>query len=138
MPNYVTQEDFGAFGRKIAAFKDETAGEVEGEKIITRHVLEQSIRNGDVLHALRSEVASFRADLHALTARADHIAGDVVQGNAVLKSHGRRLDTLTQDVMLLRQDVTQLRRDMEGMDAKLDAVLTAIRALAPRDPPAAT
>jgi len=110
--------------------------EVEGEKAVTRHVLEQSIRNGDVLLALRSEVASFRIDLHALTSRADHIAGDVVQANAALKSHGRRLDVLTQDVREIRTRLDGMDARIGGMDAKLDAVLAAVRALAPRDPPA--
>jgi chromosome segregation ATPase len=98
--------------------------EAEGEKAVTRQVLEQSIRNGDYLLALRSEVASVRVDLHALTSRVDHIAGDVVQANAALVSHGRRLNTLT-------QDVREIRTRLDGMDTKLDAVLAA---LAPRDP----
>ena len=46
MPTYVTREEF-------EAFKLELIGDVEGEKTVTRHVLEQSMRNGDVLLALR-------------------------------------------------------------------------------------
>jgi len=106
--------------------------EAKGEERVTRQVLEQSIRDGDYLLALRSEVASVRVDLHALTSRLDHIAGDVVQANATLVRHGRRLDTLTQDVGLLRRDMVDLRAHI---DTRFDAVLTAVRALAPRDPP---
>ena len=102
--------------------------EVGGEKTVTRHVLEQSMRNGDVLLALRSEVGSMRVDLSVLTSRVDHIAGDTVLANSALNSHGRRLDVLT-------QDVREIRTRLDGMDAKLDAILAAIRAIAPRDPP---
>jgi hypothetical protein len=130
MPTYVTREEF-------EAFKLELTGEVDGEKTVTRAVLEQSIRNGDVLLALRSEVGSVRIDVHALTSRVDHIAGDVVQANAALKSHGRRLDVLTQDVREIRTRLDGVDARLTGMDAKLDAVLTAVRALAPRDPPSA-
>jgi chromosome segregation ATPase len=108
--------------------------EANDEKAVTRHVLEQSIRNGDNLLALRSEVASFRIDLHALTSRMDHVAGYVIQGNATLNNHGRRLNTLTLDVAELRNETTALRRDigvlqenvtavrvrLDGTDAKLD------------------
>jgi len=59
----------------------------------------------------------------------DHIASDVVLASAALNSHGTRLDVLTQDVW-------EIRTGLDGMDAKIDAVLTAVRALAPRDPPA--
>jgi chromosome segregation ATPase len=86
--------------------------EVEGEKAVTRHVLEQAIRNGDVLLALRSEVASARLDLNAVTSRADHIAGDVMVGNAALRSHGSLLNVLRQDVIGLRQDMTVLKQDV--------------------------
>jgi len=129
MNNYVTREEFEAFKRGITAFREETAGEVEGEKTVTRHVLEQSMRNGDVLLALRSEVGFVRTDLSALTSRVDHIASNVVLANAALNSHGTRLNVLT-------QDVREIRTRLDGMDAKLDNVLTAVRALAPRDPPA--
>jgi len=149
MPAYVTREEFEAFKREIAAFREETAGEVAGEKAVTRHVLEQARLNGD--------------DLAVMKAQLSHLADNMVLVKAALNSHGGRLNVLSQDVMLLRQDVTQLRRDMEGMhrdmdgmrsgmdgmrsdmegmrtrfdgmDAKLDAVLAAVRAPAPRDPP---
>jgi hypothetical protein len=123
MPTFVTREEF-------EVFKLELTGEVEGEKTVTRHVLEQTMRNGDVLLAVRSEVGSMRVDVSGLTSRVDHIASNVVLANAALNSQGTRLNVLT-------QDVREIRTRLDGMDAKLDAVLTAVRALAPRDPPAA-
>jgi chromosome segregation ATPase len=96
--------------------------EVEGEKAVTRHVLEQAIRNGDVLNALRSETSTARLDLIALTSRIDHIAGDMTVANAALRSHGNLLNVLRQDVTTIRQDVTALRRDVEVVNTRLDAV----------------
>jgi chromosome segregation ATPase len=96
--------------------------EVEGEKAVTRHVLEQAIRNGDVLNAVRSESATARLDLIALTSQLHHIAGDVTVANAALRSHGNLLNVLRQDVTTIRQDVTALRRDVEVVNKRLDAV----------------
>jgi chromosome segregation ATPase len=96
------------------------ADEVEGEKAVTRHVLEQAIRNGDVLLALRSEVASSRLDLNALTSRLDHVAGDVVVANAALRSHGSLLNVLRQDVASLRQEVDHIRTDTSEIRAEMD------------------
>jgi chromosome segregation ATPase len=119
--------------------------EVEGEKAVTRHVLEQAIRNGDVLNALRSETATTRLDLIALTSRVDHVAGDVTVANAALRSHGNLLNVLRQDVTTIRQDVTALRRDVEVVNTRFDAVdarlatieaniAAILTAVAPRNP----
>jgi hypothetical protein len=51
-------------------------GEVEGEKAVTRHILEQTHRNGDELIAARSELATMRAELGTVKSRVDHLAGD--------------------------------------------------------------
>jgi chromosome segregation ATPase len=96
------------------------ASEVEGEKPVTRTVLEQAIRNGDVMNAVRSEVATMRVDLLAITSRTDHIAGDVAVGNAALRNHGILLTMLQQDMGAIRGDVTLLRRDMEAVNGRLD------------------
>jgi chromosome segregation ATPase len=98
----------------------ELASEVEGEKLVTRRVYDQAIRNGDQIGALRSEVATARVDIQALTSQADHIVGEVVQCTAALRSQGARLDTLTRDIGLLRNDVTALRRGQEELYARLD------------------
>jgi tetrahydromethanopterin S-methyltransferase subunit G len=113
MPTYVTREEF-------EAFKLELVGEVEGEKLVTRHILEQAQRNGDDLGTIKSR-------LDRVETRLDHIAGDTVVMKADLGRHGRMLE-------VLRQDVREIRTRLDGMDAKLDAVLTAVRALAPREP----
>jgi hypothetical protein len=105
--------------------------ELNGEKYLTRYAVEQTQRSGEVLHALRSDVAAVRSDVATLradvgagTVRVDHLGGDMAAVKAALAMHGRALDVLQQDVRQLRSEVT----DMNG---KLDAVLAAVT---PHDP----
>jgi hypothetical protein len=55
-----------------------------------------------------------------MTSRVDHMVTEVVQGTALLRSHGLRLESLTRDVGLLRNDVTALRRGQEELDVRID------------------
>jgi hypothetical protein len=52
MPGDVTREEFD----QLAARTGFLEGEVEGEKLVVRHVLEQTRRNTEDLSALRSKV----------------------------------------------------------------------------------
>jgi chromosome segregation ATPase len=98
----------------------ELASDVEGEKAVTRQVYAQSVRNGDQIGALRSEVATARVDIQALTSQTDHVVSEIVQSTALLRSHGLRLESLTRDVGLLRGDITALRRGQEELHVRLD------------------
>jgi chromosome segregation ATPase len=111
----------------------ELAEDADGEKRVTRYVLQQARLNGDDLAAMKTHLA--------------HLNDEMVVANAALHSHGVRLNSLTQDVAVLRNETTALRRDMGAlqerlealhteMNAKFNLVLEAVRALAPRDPPA--
>jgi hypothetical protein len=90
-----------------------------------------------------------------VSSRVDHVVHEVIQNTAAVRSQGARLESLTRDVTLLRNDQTLLRRDLEElrvhmdarfdavlnaifdhMDARFDAVFDAIRALGPRESPA--
>jgi chromosome segregation ATPase len=82
--------------------------EVEGEKVVTRHVLQQASLNADDLGRLNTEVR--------------HLNEQMVLANAALNNQGTRFTAITQDVTLLRQDVTALRRGMEEVHTRLDAV----------------
>ncbi len=126
-PSFVTREEFEALRRDIESRVGELTSEVEGEKAVTRQVYQQAVRNGDALRAVQMAVAE-------VTSRVDHMVQEVVQNSALLRTHGLRLEALTRDVTMLRNDVMSLRGDMAE---RFDAVLTAIRALAPRDPPGA-
>jgi len=108
---YVTREEFG--GRMSVL-----EGEVEGEKAVTRHILEQVHRNGDEISAVRSDVATLKS-------RLDHVAGDVALVKAALTSQTALLKVLVQDVGQFRQEMRAMREDIATIRA----------AVAPRDPP---
>jgi tetrahydromethanopterin S-methyltransferase subunit G len=100
MNDYVTKDEF----KQLATRVDTIEREVEGEKLATRHVLEQTRRNGD--------------DLAAVKTRLDRVEGKV--------------DGLAQDIHGLRQDFTGLRGTLHGLTTNLprmigDAVRDALR-----------
>ena len=78
------------------------AGEIEGEKAVTRRILEQTQRNGDDLAAVRSELGTVRSELGTVKSRLDHLAGDAAVIKADLGRHGRMLDVLAQDMRIIR------------------------------------
>ncbi len=128
--------------------------EVEGEKAVTRHVLQQNRLNANDLASLRTEL---RNGFEVLGTQVGQLTDDMVLVKAALGIHGRRLNALTQDVSELRNETTALRRDVSTvqqdfttlrrdvgtiqqdlttlrseMNAKFDLVLDAIRAGGPR------
>jgi hypothetical protein len=115
MPANVTREEFGA---RMTVLE----GEVEGEKLVTRYILEQTQQNGN--------------DLAALKTRLDRIGGEIALARAALTAQTPMLNVLVQEVSGMRARLDGVDARLDGMDAKLDAVLTAVRALTPRDPPA--
>jgi hypothetical protein len=66
MPGPVTREEF-----------DELADEVAGEKIVTRHILEQTRRNGDDLAALKTRVARVEDKVDGLDRKVDGLVRDL-------------------------------------------------------------
>jgi chromosome segregation ATPase len=147
-PAYVTREEFE---RRMGELKSE----IEGEKRVTRHVLEQARLNAD--------------DLAPMKAQLSHLEDDMVLVKTALNSHGNRLNVLTQDVREIRLEMGEMRTEMGQMRTEMGHMRTemgqmrtemgqirttlnrreerlnllaqdvsAIRvAVAPRDPPAA-
>jgi chromosome segregation ATPase len=93
--------------------------EANGEKHLTRYAVEQTQRNGEVLHALRTDVS-------AATMRLDHLTGDMAAVKAALAMHGRALDVLQQDVRQLRGEVSELRAGQDEINRKLDAIIARL------------
>jgi uncharacterized protein YoxC len=87
MPSEVTREEFES---RVGALE----GEVEGEKLVTRHILEQTRRNGDDLAAVRTrldrvegKVDEMREDVRGVKTATEglirtlpKIVGDAVRG----------------------------------------------------------
>src|SRR5262245_44819220 len=62
MPTYVVREEFEA---RVGVLERE----VEGEKMVTRHILEQTRRNGDDLAAIRTRLDRVEGKLDGLDQR---------------------------------------------------------------------
>jgi hypothetical protein len=88
-------------------------GEVEGEKLVTRHILEQTQRNGD--------------DLGALKARVDHLSIDVALVRGAVTGHTALLNVLVQDVGQLRQETGGMRRDMGQLRQEMQRDMGQLR-----------
>ena len=72
--------------------------EVEGEKMVTRHILEQSRRNGADLADFRKDLAGFRNDLAGFR-------NDLADFK---KQTGERFDRLERKVDTLRNDIPSI------------------------------
>jgi hypothetical protein len=91
-PAYVTREEFE---RRMRVLE----GEVEGEKLVTRHILEQTRRNGDDLATLKTDSALMRAELTRHSALLNVLTQDV----SLIRTEMRaKLDPLAQDVAAIR------------------------------------
>ena len=86
----VTREEFEA---RVGVLERE----VEGEKIVTRHILEQTRHNGD--------------DLAAIKTRMDRVE--------------QKVDGLSRDVVGLRGDVVSLRGTVSGLASNLPTIIGA-------------
>jgi chromosome segregation ATPase len=112
MPTYVTREEFDARTRVLE-------GEVEGEKLVTRFILEQNQRNG--------------ADLATLIARVDHLASDVALVRGAVTSHTALLNVVVQDVGQLRQEMGGMRRDIGQLRQEMQRDISQLRQEIQRD-----
>jgi chromosome segregation ATPase len=84
MPAYVTREEFEA---RVGVLERE----VEGEKLVTRYILEQTRRNGD--------------DLAAIKGRLDRVEEKVDALDRTVNALDRKVDGLVRDLPTIVADV---------------------------------
>src|SRR3974377_1032654 len=109
-PAYVTREEFE---RRMG----ELRSEIEGEKRVTRHVLEQARRKGDALAPMKAQLS--------------HLEYDMILVKTALDSHGNRLNALTQDVREIRMEMGQMRTEMGQMRTEMGQMRTKLDKLDP-------
>jgi len=99
MPSDVTREEF----QHLSTRTDIVEREVEGEKMVTRHILEQTRRNGD-------DLAEIKTDVKDLTRRVDGL--------------DRKVDGLDRKVDGLSREFREWRRELPGIvgDIVRDAI----------------
>ena len=86
MPADVTREEFQALEQ-----------EVEGEKLVTRHILEQTRRNGDDLAAVKTR-------LERVEGKVDGLTLEVGEVKHTLRSLTRDLPKIVSDAVRGRKD----------------------------------
>jgi len=91
MTTDVRREEFDHLKVRV----DVVEREVEGEKTVTRHILEQTRRNGDDLAAVKSR----------------------------LDRHDQRFDNLERELDGLRTDLHGLRADLHGLRNELPTIV---------------
>jgi chromosome segregation ATPase len=85
MPTYVTRDEFEA---RVGVLERE----VEGEKLVTRHVLEQTRRNGDDLAALKTRLARVEEKVDGLDRKFDSL-------DRTVKDLAKSLPTIVAETM---------------------------------------
>jgi chromosome segregation ATPase len=108
--------------RRVRTVEEELAG----ERHVSRFQVEQATRNSEVLHAVRSDIATVRSELGTVTSRVDLLTGEMVSVKATLTMHGRALDVLQQDVRQIRQEVGQINQRLDAMERNIAAILAAV------------
>lgn len=66
MPDYVTRDEFEA---RVGALE----GEVDGEKLVTRYILEQTRRNGDDLASIKTRLDRVETRLDGVERKVDGV-----------------------------------------------------------------
>jgi uncharacterized protein YoxC len=92
MPDYVTREEFEA---RVGVLEDE----VEGEKRVTRHILEQTRRNGDDLASIKTRLDRVETRLDGVDKKVDALTKDVSGLRGTVQGLVKNLPTIVADVM---------------------------------------
>ncbi len=90
MPTYVTREEFEA---SVGVLERE----VEGEKLVTRHILEQTRRNGDDLATIKKQLDG--VDLKGLVQKLDGVEWKLGSVDAKLTALAHSLPTMIAEAM---------------------------------------
>ena len=93
----VTREEFEA---RVGVLERE----VEGEEMVTRHILKQTRRNGDDLAAIKTRLGRIEdnlgdVDLKALERKVDGIAGDLTSPRGAVSGLVANLPRMIADTM---------------------------------------
>ena len=93
----------------------ELEGEVAGEKIVTRHILEQLRVNTDVLLEMRREMLEFRKEMH----------GELLDIRKEMAALTQKVDGLSDRVALQGAQLVSFEANFAGIAA--DALREALR-----------
>ncbi|MBI1384087.1 MAG: hypothetical protein GC150_04170 [Rhizobiales bacterium] len=112
MSDTVTRDEFGRLEARVSVLE----GEFDGEKSVTRHILEQTRRNGDDIAVLNGRLRRVEADIGGLKSDVSTLKSDV----ATLKSD---VTTLKSDVSTLKSEMQQVRGELRGLRNDLPTIV---------------
>jgi tetrahydromethanopterin S-methyltransferase subunit G len=99
MAEFVTTGDFQPLATRV----DVLEREVDGEKLVTRHILEQTRRNGDDLAAVRTRLDRIEERLDGVEEKLDGV--DLKGLVRKVDSLDRKVDDLTRNLPTIVGDV---------------------------------
>jgi hypothetical protein len=108
MTTDVTRGEFDQLKDRVAVVERE----VDGEKMVTRHILEQTRRNGDDLAAIKGRLDRLEPKLDGLERRLDSVA--------------RTVDGLGGNMSALEQKVGGLDRNVDGLTKSLPNMIADV------------
>jgi hypothetical protein len=95
MASDVTRDEFQHLTTRV----DVLEREVEGEKMVTRHILEQTRRNGDDLAAMRGRFDRVEGRLDRVEAKVDDLGHDLRNLKATVEGLVRNLPTIVSEAV---------------------------------------
>ena len=104
MPIDVTREEFSQLQARV----DVVEREVDGEKLVTRYILEQARKNGDDLAAIKGRLGRLEARFDGLETRFDRLETRVAGLETRFDGIETRFDRLERKVDVLDQAIKDL------------------------------
>ena len=95
MPIDVTRDDFQQLEGRVTIVERE----VEGEKMVTRHILEQTRRNSDDLAAIKTRLDRIERKVDGLEQKFEGLEGKVGGLDGKVDGMAKSLPTIIADVM---------------------------------------
>ena len=91
----ITRDEFEQLKGRVRVLE----GEVDGEKLVSRHVLQQTRHNGDDLAAVKTRLDRLEGRMDALEARMDALEGRMARLETRFESLETNLPKIIGDVM---------------------------------------
>ena len=107
MTSDVTREEFSNLDARVAVVERE----VEGEKLVTRYILEQTRRNGDDLAAIKGRLDRVEGRLDRVEARLDRVEAGLERMEAGLERLEQAVNSLDRAVKDLAKSLPTILGD---------------------------
>jgi chromosome segregation ATPase len=125
MTSDVTREEFSQLQARV----DVVEREVDGEKLVTRYILEQARKNGDDLAAIKGRLGRLEARFDGLETRFDRLETRVAGLEARFDGLETRFDRLETRVAGLEIRFDGLEISFDRLERKVDMLDQAIKDL---------